>query len=298
MASPDGKTRRAVPRSGGLENPSQDDRGRIVAQRGINLHRIDRRGRRLNRPFTTPFRTTSVLPQFKGPFWPEVSPNGRLVAYTYSHTTARYDPGCNCTVVAPSLNTSYTRSDRFTDAPERSVGLARMYSRASWMDSSRVLMTTESLYDHSGNVLDTIAIDPVGGGPDSYQRWFSECTGCESLSTLQLYPLTDGEMTRRRDKMVFVSGPLGSKETGSQMLMYRLAPGMPPGIPQHFCRVTGPRGRFANPTWAPNGASLAWADARGIWVGRVRNLDGTDCDIARRLVIPGGNSPDWGPARH
>ena len=108
----DGKRVRAVPRSRGLESPSQDDRGTIVAQRGVNLYRLNRRGRRLNKPFTTPFRTNPIVPAFNGPFSPEVSPDGKTIAYTRDYgifpidkigdilTLATSNPrGCSCTVI-------------------------------------------------------------------------------------------------------------------------------------------------------------------------------------------------------
>lgn len=183
-------------------------------------------------------------------------------------------------------------------APAASLGVSHIYSKASWIDSSSVLMTTESLYDFGGNVLDTVAIDRLGGGVNSYQRWFAECTGCESIETLQLYPLDDGEMTRKRDRAVFVSGALATKKTGSQLLLYELSPAtLPPGVPQRFCRFTGASGSFSSPSWSPDGRKLAWADAKGIWIGTVGNLGGDVCQISKRLAIPGGSSPDWGPAR-
>jgi hypothetical protein len=297
VASPDGRIKRRVPHSGSYENPSQSDAGTIVAQRGIYLHRMSRRGRRLNKPITTAFRTNRILPAFQGPLWPEVSPDGTKIAYTYSFTAAHYDPVCNCSRVSPSLNTAYTWANRFTDNPERVFGLARFHSRASWIDNRQVVATTQHLFDYAGNVMESVGIDPLGGGTDSYRNWFSECvSGCDSVLALQMYRLDEGEMTRQRDKLVFVSGPLGGMADGSRLLIYRMT-GAPPAYPTGPCHVTGPNGRFTSPSWSPDGKSLAWADARGIWVGEVRDISGAACQLTRRLVIPGGAQPDWGPAR-
>jgi hypothetical protein len=296
MAKPDGSKRRAVPHTKGLEFPSQDDRGRIVAQRGINFHRLSRRGKRLNKPITTAFRTSPLLPAYKGPLAPEVSPDGKKIAYTYSFTSEYYDPGCDCFTVQPSLNTSYTYSNRFVEFPTKVFGSAGFYSNASWIDNRRVLATTPNLYDYGGNVLLPVATDPLGGGDDSFQGWFAECTGCESIETIQFYPLDEGEMTRKGDKLVFTAGALGAAEPRAELFVYPLqAP--PPELPPRFCRITGPTGAFSSPSWSPDGRSLAWADRRGIWIGELGDLSGDSCQVDRRLVIPGGTSPDWGPAR-
>ena len=186
VASPSGKGKHRIPKTRGLENPSQDNKGRIVAQKGIYLHRLSRRGRRLNKPITTAFRTSRILPAFKGPFFPEVSPDGRKIAYTYSFTESHYDPGCDCVSTQPSLNTAYTHSNRFVENPDSRFGHARFYSRASWVGNGSVVATTPNLYDYAGNVLDSAAIDPLGGGADSYQRWFTDCTDCSSVQTLSL----------------------------------------------------------------------------------------------------------------
>jgi WD40-like Beta Propeller Repeat len=296
VTSPTGARARRVPHKGGFANPSQADNGTIVAQRGVYLHRLNRRGRLLNKPITTAFRTSRLLPAVKGPFWPEVSPDGRRITYTYSLTAAQFDPSCMCMSVAPSLNTSYTWSNRFTEPPQRVFGLARMYAQASWVGNSSVVMATPNLFDYAGNVLDSLAVDRLGGGEDSYTRWFSECDPCDSLQTLRLYRIAEPEVTRKRDKLVVVSGDLGGGPDGTRMLIYRLR-GMPPAIPGTPCHVTGAAGRFSSPSWSPDGNSLAWQDNRGIWVGRLGDISGPTCQITRRLIVPRGSAPDWGPAK-
>lgn len=296
VASPSGRGKHRIPRSRGLSNPSQDDKGRIVAQKGIKLYRLSRRGKRLNKPITTAFRTNPIVTSFKGPFFPEVSPNGKLIAYTYSFTESHYDPACQCVSTAPSLNTAYTYSNRFVSDPDKKLGHMRFYYRGSWMGNKSFVATTPNLYDYAGNVLDTVAIDPIGGGADSYKGWFTECTDCSSVQTLQKYPLDEAELTRKRDKAVFVAGDLNATRAGSMLFVYPLA-APPTAVPPHFCRITGPNGKFTSPSWSPDGKRVAWADRRGIWVGKLGNLAGNDCEVSKRLVIRGGATPDWGRAR-
>jgi hypothetical protein len=147
VASPDGHVRRRIPHSGRFEAASQADSGTVVAQQGISFHRLSRRGTALNRPITTAFRTNPILPAFNGPFRPEVSPDGTKIAYTYSFIASHYDPDCACQRTSPSMNTSFTYSNRFVDRPEKVFGNARFHSNASWIDNRTVLATTEHLFD-------------------------------------------------------------------------------------------------------------------------------------------------------
>jgi hypothetical protein len=294
-AAPNGTHKHAIKHTRGLSNPSQDDKGRIVAQKGIRFYRLSRRGKRLNKPITTVFRTNKIVPSFKGPFFPEVSPNGKTIVYTYSFTESHFDFNCSCTVTSPSLNTSYTAVNKYVSDPDKKYGHARFYYHSSWVSNSRTVGTTPDLFDYAGNGLDSVEVDPLGGGVDSYISWFTECTSC-NYSDLHKYPLDEPEFTRKQDKVVFNSGNLDDTLAGAKLFVYPLA-APPKAIPPHFCTISGPNGKFASPSWSPDGKSLAWADKKGIWVGKLGDLSGTECAVSRKLVIKGGSSPDWGKAK-
>lgn len=295
VAAPNGRHKHAIKHSHGLSNPSQDDKGRIVGQKGIKLYRLSRRGKRLNKPITTAFRTNKIVPAFKGPFFPEVSPNGKTIVYTYSFTESHFDFNCSCTVTAPSLNTSYTAVNKFVSDPDKKYGHARFYFHSSWVGNKSTVGTTPDLFDYAGNGLNSVEVDPLGGGADSYRSWFTECTSCD-YSNLHKYPLDEPEFTRKQDKVVFNSGNLDDTQAGAKLFVYPLA-APPTAIPPHFCTISGPSGRFSSPSWSPDGKSLAWADKKGIWVGKLGSLSGSECAVTKKLVIRGGSSPDWGKAK-
>ena len=97
---------------------SAPDSGRMVALRGDRIRHLERDGRviaEIAMPIST---TTDPSMRFKGPFDPEISPDGRRVAYTYYWQYTGYDPYCNqstnCYVKRLYHGTGFTDPNRLT----------------------------------------------------------------------------------------------------------------------------------------------------------------------------------------
>ena len=104
--------------------------------------------------------------------------------------------------------------------------------------------------------------------------------------------LGDAEVTRDGKKLAAVRG----YDSSTHIVWYTvngnvLAGGKPPA-PDALC-MTGQQAGFDNPTWSPDGASLAWNEPDGIWVKRQVDVCGAPQPT---LVLPGGSEADWGPA--
>lgn len=267
LSAPDGSRAARLTRGGGYAWPSQADNGTIVAVRRTReggrtprrLHRLRRDGTPLGPPLET-VRVDDA--NFVGPLAPAVSPDGRVIAYHF------FDNGISSDRSRPSV--AYTRVDEGTE-PGVFAGALGGYLTPSWLADGRVLVFLGAeRMAHAG-------IDTLGG---EYTDWF----GDPEVSPL----LTDGEVTRAGDRLVAVG-------SAGDLRFYELA-AAPPAEPRFRCAMTGFRGEVSDPTWSPDGRSLAWEEGDGIHVARIDDL--ASCgSVDRPLVVRRGQDPDWGPAR-
>jgi hypothetical protein len=75
----------------------------------------------------------------------------------------------------------------------------------------------------------------------------------------------------------------------------------PPLAAAHLLPLQRPEGgSFSTPTFAPDATRVAWAESDGIKVVNVPSFAGgctmTGASPNAAMLIPGGRSPDWGPA--
>lgn len=266
LAAPDGSGARQLTTGGGYAWPSQADDGTVVAVRQTtvgertprHLHRMDRTGKALNAPVETVDADNSF---YIGPLAPKVSPDGRFVAYHYFYTGPVTDD------TAPRIGISH--SDRDTVNGEITSTLGG-YLTPSWLQDGRLL----AFYAKER----TTQVD-IWSPDDTVVNWFAD----PEVAPL----LTDGEVTRAGDR-------LAAMGSANDLRLYEL-PGPPPAAPVLRCVMTGFGGDASDPTWSPDGRSLAWEEPDGIHVAALEDLAACG-SAARPLVVPGGADPDWGVA--
>jgi hypothetical protein len=81
-----------------------------------------------------------------------------------------------------------------------------------------------------------------------------------------------------------------------------------PAKPTPKCLLTGPAGRYQDPSWSPDGGWLTWAEsdgdhtapeapAEGVWVAKIafaRNGCAVTTAGGRAPIVPDGETPEWG----
>lgn len=303
LSTPDGARQLQVTRGGGYAHVSQADDGTMVALKGERLHTLGRDGRLLadlptfvsdGAPLAGP------VTQFHGPFAPEISPDGRLIAFEYVNQsfTGGQTPGCSetsvpsCHELTTSQGVGITHADRFT--PFEEFGLQTGWIYPHWIGSDRLLRSFPSTILNEDAVLTTVA---PGAGDDALHRWFYDETGMG---------VDDVEVSRDLRTVVGIAGgsdellrvyrPLMDPFSAPQQSMSPFARRVP--IVEGCFQLTDPvGGRFEGVTLAPDGRGVAYGVGDGIWVNPLPDLSG-GCQpgMNGRLAIPGGRHPDWGPA--
>jgi hypothetical protein len=144
-------------------------------------------------------------------------------------------------------------------------------------------------------ILDTLS-DGTNG--NLVHNWFSDMAQNNPATT-------QGDITRDKTKLAFDTG-----EGDSTLTVYAV-PSFPTAFPDGeslpsqrplpcYRYSDPPGGKFSQPTFAPDGAHLAWAAGDGIHVAAVPSFAG-GCTLEGAtpnppLVVPGATEPDWGPA--
>jgi hypothetical protein len=185
-----------------------------------------------------------------------VSPDGTRLAYVANDA-------------AGVRTTWYTRTDG--TGGEAELGPQTGLGGPSWLDAARVVL------DRGPDATaDNVLIDVVEPGATPAASWF-------------------GDATRRpADGAVNATLTVGAwaTEGAAGLGLYALT-GAPPAPPQSACRFSGTGTR--DPAWSPDGTTLAWTDADGVWVSAISSLASCTALRAQRIGPRQASEPHWSP---
>ena len=289
ISKSNGKGQRAITKDGTPGNPyrspAYSNKGVITAVKGRrDVHFFNRRGRRIRKKRdltggpTPPF--DSVIVDHS------ISPDGRRLASTLWITTRAQSPR-----PGEPAGTDYQTSVWYTRASNGQInGTTDGAQNPTWVTGSLPVVFAPYVY-HSADAW-TVNL----GNPNSPTQWFQDRAVVDVLDPSDGEPLNDGELTRRRDQIAVVRGPSTTASSAPTMIRVYAVSSLS-ARPTERCDLrSAPNSRIESPSWSPDGKSLVWSEASGIWISRIAGGSG-DCGAAPRRLIAGGSQPDWGPAK-
>ena len=205
-----------------------------------------------------PFLTQAEL---GGPFNPQVSPDGQRVVYDYLPVTT-------------------TSTDFYTETMTTSGNDpgCEMQCRGSYAEPRWIPGTSNAfaIRASDGHNVTTLTDD-----------WFAITDN--SIESLDLSPTAD-------NRVLMLTVPDGG---GAPTLDLFQNNGTPPDTgagPTGICDVVPFASEVSNPRFSPDGASMTWHDAQGVWSSPISGAGGGRCSISPKLIAAGGSAPSWGPA--
>ncbi len=296
LTTPDGSRQLQVTESGIYSYASQADDGTFIALTGERLHKLSRDGKVLA-DFDTPVsdgpKKGPFENYFMGPYEPEISPDGKLVSYSYAWHHERYDYDCRCVRWGTDSGTAITYPDRQTPW-DAFGGPLTGWMYGSWMSSDTLLRSYAGRAFAEEAVVNRIG---PGKGDDDMISWLDSTFDMD-----EVYQLRDGEITRQGDKAAFVSYDVAhhgeSYRSGfNRVRVYRMT-GPPPAKPEACFYADGPdvADQMSSPSFSPDGNRLVWQNGGGIVIADIPDLSGGCQSPSRFDDLTAGAQPDWGPA--
>jgi hypothetical protein len=176
-------------------------------------------------------------------------------------------------------STFYTRADVTQATPQSQWGNQFGVGDPEWITNDRALV-----FGGSGS---QVSIDDLGGGDYSFTPWMTPNAD-----------QGDGELSRDGRKLATTFFYGDQKILAFFAVTGDLTSGPPPADPAAACNTDAPDARYADPTWAPDSAGLAYESSKGIYALRFTKLEDNSCATAGdgKVLTATGSQPDWGPA--
>jgi hypothetical protein len=144
-----------------------------------------------------------------------------------------------------------------------------------------------------------VATGTIGADHNHFEGWFHDRDTFADPAGAR--PIGAGELSRDGKRLAALRGNATSGNGGESrglgnMVVFYDVSGFDSAPAPLGCAFSDDNGSEIGPTsWSPDGRSVAFATADGIWVGTIG--DPASCNgWSMKLVIPGALEPDWGPA--
>jgi hypothetical protein len=241
----------------------------VVAHRGGLIYRMNQHGELLG-SFDPPDLVDTIGNRLSGRDLTEtaISPDGTKIAYTYFKLWGG----------ERRWTTGFTSATKVTDPDQ--WGMA-FYDKPSWVTNSRVVLN--AWYRNKAHLYDLGERDIP---------WFDE-----GFYTSDRKELSDLEVSRDGKWTVGIRGDVGDQSVivlrnGGDVLTS--ATPATPSFGTELCNIGAMDGNLREPTIAPDGSTVAWAEPTGIFRASDMNCDeSTRVDI---LLVKGGSDPSWSKA--
>lgn len=275
-AAPDGTHKVQLTDGGDWHSPTQSDNGTIAAVEGSSnlISVLAPEGRLLRTIATTSARAGDGTTFAPRPVQLSFAPDGGRLAYSYVANSC--SPGVSCGTIQRS--TFYTYANVTEATPQSLFGEQFSVSDPEWVTNDRTI-----LFGGAGSA---ISLDDLaGGGDSSFTHW---------MPWMQK-DVSDGEVSRDGQHLVYVWDYGANTKLMFEQVNGDVRTGAttPPSTPA--CE-TGRDQQFADPTWSPDGLSVAFQDSGGIEELHFSSISANHCVVASSSTFGAGTEPDWGPA--
>ena len=249
------------------QSPTQSDAGVVVAHHSGLIYRMNQRGELFN-VIDPPDLVDTPGNRLTGRDLQDtaISPDGNRIAYSYFKIWGG----------ERRWTTGFTAATGATDPDQWGM---EFYGMPSWVTNDRVVLN--HWYRNKTHLYDL-------GQRDIY--WFDE-----GSYTSDRKELSDLEVSRDGAWTVAARGDEGAQSIIVLHNNGNVLTSTAPPAPDFAC-LLGPADYddLREPTLAPDGSTVAWAEDDGIW--RVSISDCDDGIDTQSLFIPGGSDPSWSAA--